>query len=272
MAYKYLMMTTAFHFDYYHPMNYKPYPEDYWAKIQQTILDVNLAAKQQNSKAYAVFDADGTLWDMDLGENFFNFQIDQRCVDLPSHPWNHYLEMKKVNNDPRSAYLWLAQINAGKSLDQVRNWAKQAFAAIQPVPIFTEQKKIIDLFHKNEIEVFIVTASIKWAVEPGAMALGIDSDHVIGVETEVDGGLITDKAILPITYKSGKLEALLKRTNNTMPFFASGNTIGDIDLLNAATHLQLAVSAASRDDRIFQSENELLKIAELNNWLRHRFV
>lgn len=249
-------------------MNYKPFPDQFWSKITQTLKTL----KEQNVKLYAAFDADGTLWDTDLGENFFQYQIDQKCVPLPANAFDHYLQMKKINNDPRAAYAWLAQINAGQTVDQVREWSQDAFNSIAPSPIFSEQRKMVDLLLQNDVQIFVVTASIKWAVEPGARALGLSNDSVIGVETEVVNKKITDKTILPVTYRSGKVDAFLKATGNVKPFFASGNTSGDIELLQAATHLQLAVSAASRDDKLFRAENELMEVAEKNNWMRHRFI
>lgn len=220
----------------------------------------------------AAFDADGTLWDIDLGENFFQYQIDNKQINLPQDPWNHYFEMKKVNDDPRNAYVWLAQINAGQKLADVQTWAQKAFDEIQPKPIFSEQKKLIELLLENSVQVYIVTASIKWAVEPGAKALGLTSENVIGVETEVLNGVISDKPINPITYRQGKVDALLKKTSQIKPFLCSGNTIGDYELLKSASHLQLAVSAASRDDKLFKSENELIQKAIEHNWWNHRFV
>ncbi|MFN3696107.1 MAG: HAD family hydrolase [Pseudobdellovibrio sp.] len=249
-------------------MNYKPYPPEFWNKIENTIIDL----KKLNVDLIAAFDADGTLWDVDLGENFFQYQIDQCHIPLPNNPFNHYLEMKKINNDPRNAYVWLAQINRNISLSQVRSWANEAFQAIQPKPIFSEQQKLIQIFRKHNIKIYIVTASIKWAVEPGAIALGLNYDNVIGVETVVQNDIITDVPVLPITYKQGKVDALLKQTNNIRPFFASGNTMGDFELLTSATHLQLAVSAASRDDKLFKTEFELQEKAKTLNWLNHRFI
>jgi phosphoserine phosphatase len=218
------------------------------------------------------FDADGTLWDTDLGENFFQHQIDNNQVSLPADPWGNYYDLKKINNDPSSAYVWLAQINKNQKLVDVQGWAQTAFDSILPKPIFSEQKKLIDLLLKNDVQIYIVTASIKWAVEPGARALGLTADNVIGVETVVTNGIITDTQVAPITYRAGKVEALLKKTNNIKPFLSSGNSIGDYELLQCATDIKLAVSAASRDDKLFKSENELLTLATENNWWRHRFI
>lgn len=249
-------------------MNYKSFPSEYWSEIEKTLSTL----KQQNVPLIAAFDADGTLWDTDLGENFFQYQIDNKLVPLPADPWQHYLDMKKENGDPRNAYAWLAQINHGVSLQQVQQWSQLAFNSIQPKPLFSEQKKLIDLFLKHQVQIYIVTASIKWAVEPGARALGLTFENVIGVETAVVDGLVTQEKLHPITYRQGKVEALLKHTNGQVPFFACGNSIGDLELLESASHLKLAVSAASRDDKLFKSENELMTKATENNWWRHRFI
>lgn len=248
-------------------MNYKPYPNEFWTNIEKTILELKNAQKP----LIAAFDADGTLWDTDLGENFFHYQIDHKQVPLPPNPFEHYLEMKKINNDPRQAYVWLAQINQGKSVEQVRTWAKEAFESIKPNPIFTEQQRLIELLKNHGAKIYIITASIKWAVEPGAIAIGLGADNVIGVETAVKDGIITDTPVLPITYRTGKVEALLAQTKQA-PFLAAGNTMGDFELLQSATHLRLAVSAASRDDRLFKTELELATEAKSKNWMHHRFI
>jgi HAD superfamily phosphoserine phosphatase-like hydrolase len=249
-------------------MNYKPFPNEFWQKIESTIKEL----KAGSSELIAAFDADGTLWDVDLGENFFQFQIDHKKVKLPSDPWNHYHEMKKINDDPRDAYLWLAQINAGQSVAQIRAWAQSAFDSIAPSPLFSDQKKLIDLLKSHGVRIYVVTASIKWAVEPGARAMGLQNEDVIGIETAIKDGLLSNEAILPITFRAGKVAALLKATKNQRPFFSSGNSIGDFELLENATHLQLAVSAASRDDRLFRSENELMAKAQHLGWWNHRFI
>lgn len=247
-------------------MKYKAYSKEIWDRIN-TALDYALA---KDAEPVAAFDADGTLWDTDLGEAFFHYQIDNKLVDLPADPWNHYQELKK--QDPTVAYLWLAQINKGQKIEVVQQWAAAAMKDISPVPVFDEQRKIIELFKSKGVQVYIITASVKWAVEPGAQLMGLSADSVIGVETEIENSLITDKQKGVITYQMGKVEALLERTNSKKPFFASGNTMGDFQMLNTSTSLAMAVSAANQDDRLFRTENDLLKIAEQKAWLHHRFI
>ncbi|MGZ3742575.1 MAG: HAD family hydrolase [Pseudobdellovibrionaceae bacterium] len=247
-------------------MKYKEYSKEIWNRINSA-LDYALA---KDSQPIAAFDADGTLWDTDLGETFFQYQIDHKLVPLPHSPWEFYQELKR--KDPNEAYLWLAQINHGQKLEVIHQWAEHALKASSPVPVFAEQKKIVELFLSKGVKIFIITASVKWAVEPGAKLLGLDRDSVIGVETSIENELITQKQKGIITYQMGKVEALLERTKGKKPFFASGNTMGDFQLLNSASDLALAVSAANQDDRLFRAEHDLQTIAEQKAWVRHRFI
>lgn len=249
-------------------MKYKEYSGEIWDRIHRSLNDV----LRQDPHPVAAFDADGTLWDTDLGEAFFQYEIDRKLVPLPPEAWNHYQELKKKNNDPREAYLWLAQINKDVPLKQVRVWAHQAVQSQHPVPVFSEQKKLIDLLQQKGVEVFIVTASIKWAVEPGAELLGLDFDHVIGIETEVENDLVSERQKGLITYRQGKVDALLERTHGKKPFLTCGNTMGDFHLLESATHAALAVSAAAREDALFKTEAELQEKARQQGWLSHRFI
>ena len=119
-----------------------------------------------------------------------------------------------------------------------------------------------------------MTASIKWAVEPGAKRLGLDFDHVLGVETAVDNGVLTDKAAGYMTYKEGKPAALLQVLGGRRPFFCSGNSTGDTALLACATHAALAVGAArpeTHGEDLYKSEVGLREAAKKQGWLIHEF-
>ncbi|MGZ3769257.1 MAG: HAD family hydrolase [Bdellovibrio sp.] len=247
-------------------MKYKDYSADIWTRINTTLDQV----LKEDSTPIAAFDADGTLWDIDLGENFFQYQIDNKLVELPPNPFDHYERMKL--EDTRKAYLWLAQICRGHKLEQIHKWAAEAVHSLSPLPVFPEQKKLIELFLSRGVKVFVVTASIKWAVEPGAEFLGLGKGDVIGVETYVQDGLVSDEQKGVISWREGKVEALMLATQGKKPFFCSGNTMGDFHLLQSATHLQLAVSAAHQDEKLFKTETELQENASKHSWMAHRFV
>src|SRR5438445_5363556 len=105
-------------------MKYKDYSQDIWTRLHSTLDQV----LKSDSHPVAAFDADGTLWDIDLGESFFHHQIDNKLVELPNNPWEHYQNLKAA--DPVKAYLWLAQICQNKELKTVHEWAKDSLKGI----------------------------------------------------------------------------------------------------------------------------------------------
>ena len=238
------------------------------AKLEKLLND--LERMRPKGRAIAAFDADGTLWNTDLGEGLFSYEINNDTVPLPENPWQHYQYLKDHVSHP-AAYLWLAQINKGVSIDLVREWAAAAVAEMHPVPVFPEAVRIIEHLKKLEVEVYIVTASIKWAVEPGAHLLGLTPDDVIGIETEVVDGIVTEKQKGPITWRKGKVEGLLARTGGVAPYFAAGNTEGDLFLLESATDLRLVMSAAPEGSENYPTEQAMLKIAQQRDWHSFRY-
>lgn len=249
-------------------MKYKQYSPEDWNRIEKAVEK----ALATDPAPVAAFDADGTLWDTDLGEAYFNYKIDNRLVKFPEDPWNYYVELKKNPAGPGEAYLWLAQVLSGQMLEQARAWADDAVIANHPTPIFPEQKRLIEFLLSKGVHVMIVTASVKWAVEPGARLLGLTNENVIGIETFVENGRLTDKLKGTITHRQGKADAILKFTGGKRPFLAAGNTMSDFELIESATDIHIAVSAASRDDRLFKTEDELQKIARAKNWIAYRAI
>jgi phosphoserine phosphatase len=239
-----------------------------WSTIETTLRE---AARIATGPLIAAFDADGTLWDADAGETFFDWQIHNSGLATLKgiDPWARYKELK--NPDPRVGYVWLAQISAGTSLRQVREWATDCFKSLGPWPVFESQRRLITLLRSLGYEVYVVTASIKWAVEPVAALLGIDHDHVIGIETEVRDGIVTDIVKPPITWRDGKAEGLLARTRGVRPVLCAGNTYGDIALLSCATHVRLALSTQDRAGGLFDEETKLVEHASAEKWHIHPF-
>lgn len=210
------------------------------------------------------------MWDTDLGEALFSYQIENKLVPLPADAWGHYNWMKEHVNHP-AAYLWLAQICKDVPLTLVREWAEKGVAS-KPLPIFESQQRVIAKLKELDVEIYIVTASIKWAVEPGALRLGLTHDAVLGIETEVVNGLVTDKQKGVITYREGKAQALLAHTGGVAPYFASGNTEGDKWLLEGASALRLVMSAAPEGSENWPTESRMLALAKERGWYSHRYV
>jgi HAD superfamily phosphoserine phosphatase-like hydrolase len=237
-------------------------------KMDQIKKEVRAALKAGASPV-AAFDADGTLWKMDMGENFFQYKIDHKLVSLPADPWAHYEMLKKRSNP--EAYLWLAQILEGKTLEQTREWAQKSVDTYPGgVPVFPWMKEIISFLKAEGIEVYIVTASIKWAVEPAAKLAGVAFENVLGIETEVVGGLVTTKQKGLITYREGKPAALIERTQGQKPVFAAGNTMGDFALLESASHVRFVNVSDQPTEHNYPTEQEVLGFAKSRGWHWHQ--
>lgn len=139
-------------------------PFGFTPQLDDRILsDLESLLKKVPKPWYAAFDADGTLWDTDVGEMFFRYQI-QHCglPDLPADPWAHYCEMKETQY--RDACIWLAQINRGQKISQVQQWAHTNVHRNTPLPVFSAQKNLIKFLISREVKVVIVTASIQWEI------------------------------------------------------------------------------------------------------------
>ncbi|MBY0315757.1 MAG: haloacid dehalogenase-like hydrolase [Bdellovibrionales bacterium] len=223
---------------------------------------------------YAAFDADGTLWDSDVGENFFQFQIDH--CDLAAlkgiDPWEHYLSLKKKH--PPEAYLWLAQICSGFSLAQVRLWAQKA-VELRPPEVFESQKILVAELVKRNVQVYVVSASVHWAVEAALSTVGLPLTSAMGVKTKVVGGNITKTQDGPITWRAGKAEALMLATKGIPPIFCSGNSSGDVQLLQCSVGDALAIQTQSRSSQhqsLYADEQSLLTIAQEQGWWVHSFI
>lgn len=249
-------------------MEKNAFSDDLLKTLQQQVLDAMAANKGPH---YAAFDADGTLWDSDLGEQFFQYQIDH--CDLPTlknvDPWQYYEETKKA--DPIKAYLWLAQISKGQSLEQVRAWAKKSVEK-SGARVFESQKKMIAWLQSVGVEVFIVTASIQWAVEPAGFLAGVPFENVMGIQTRVDDdGIVTDEQEGPITWRQGKAEALLARTKGVAPVFCAGNTLGDISLIETSVGAKLCIQTQIEENGLFEEEQKLFEHAKEHGWPIHHF-
>lgn len=227
-----------------------------------------LTKKRPSGPAVAAFDADGTLWDIDMGESFFDYVIKNQLVPLPRDPWSFYFELQD-RASKEAAYLWLAQIFKGIPLEQVRAWAKESVESIHPIPVFDFQKKVISHLLGLGVDVYIVTASIKWAVEPAAHLVGLAPEKVLGIETVLEDGRIGMRKKGTLTYREGKPKRLLEATGGVRPFFCSGNTEGDLELLRSATDVRFVMSNTVEAHPNFETEQVMLDMARSEGWYYH---
>lgn len=226
-------------------------------------------ARNEKGRKIAVFDADGTVWRHDVGEGFFQYQIKNALIPPENYPahidlWEEYL--KGTKTDAKRIYSWLAQLQKGIPEKELRKWSRNFFEKTFRDSVHMEVAKLILQLKREGFEVWICSASMRWAVEPRAAALQVDPDKVIAIETEVAGGVITDKLIEPIPFKEGKREALIKKLDGIQPLFVAGNSNGDTGMLEHARDFQLVIASSNPGGLHFESEQAIQKIARERGW------
>ena len=253
-------------------MTYKVFSKSMAHHIKSVVQHLGSKA---SSPLFAAFDADGTLWDMDISEVFFKYQIQELSIDIPHFLIEQY-EYLRVHQTEK-ALIELSYLNVGHKLSQVRCWATACYEKHKDhIPIFPAQKALIEHLQEQGVRVYIVTGSCKWAVEPFAKVFNIDPDHVIGTEMQVKDNIVTER-LKRLAYYEGKVEGLLDATKGIKPFLVAGNTLPDQPLLHLATHIKLAIQStkASSQSSLYKSEQKLKAIAlqqgRENGWFHHQF-
>ena len=220
---------------------------------------------RDGDQMFAAFDADGTLWPCDVGRDFFCYQIKEGLL-------------KEKTQDPRadfdricreqsrvSALLWLSQIQSGFSIDQMEQWVRD-FLKQNNTEIFLFQKELINWLIDKNVQVFIVSSSLKWILDKALQKYDFPKVNIIGVETIVEKNIITDKVVFPAPINKDKVLAFQKRSKGINPIFVAGNTLSDQALLELATHARLVVTTARPGEVNYPSERKLLNIAQSRNW------
>jgi len=225
--------------------------------------DINKALEDPKTNKIAAFDADGTCWFSDVGRDFFEYQIQKKFFKGPRLNWNDYNQQEAVNIT--QGLLWLAQILQGFHVDEVRAFGREFNQAMRP-HFIDHQSEIVEFLRSQGVEVYIVTASVKWTIEAAAEEFGVKAENVIGVETEVKDGIITNVQKGHMTWADGKVKALMERTGGQRPFYVSGNTMSDVPMMHESTHIAKLIHSADNKHGIYQSELQALDEARKNKW------
>ena len=186
-----------------------------------------------------ITDADGTLWSDDIGEAFLRALADDGALVSPEaqgiEVWAEY--ERRVEIDRASGFAWAVQVMAGMSEAEVVRRADALASAFVPKHLFPEMKTLLD----RSAETWIVSASNHWIVRAAAPLIGIPADRVLGIRVTVDGGRLTSTLIDPVTYAQGKADAIRQHIGR-MPSLVSGDSRGDLEMMQLATGAALVVS------------------------------
>ncbi|MEW6430685.1 MAG: HAD family hydrolase [Myxococcota bacterium] len=203
-----------------------------------------------------VFDADGTLWRGDVGEDLLRLLGQRRLLGAASDGvFARYEQLLK--RDPSAAYAFAVEVLAGFAEAELQRVCDDFFAERYAGRVFRFVRPLLARLTHAGLTPWICSASPRWAVLPGARALGIEPAHVIGVTCAVEDGVLTGRVDQPVTCGPGKVTWLER--HGVQPVLAFGNGDLDVDMLAAAAR---AVVVAPLDG----PDNALVAEAKRRGW------
>lgn len=191
---------------------------------------------------------------------------------------------KTVTLTQNEPYAWVNQLQAGYSPDEIRDIAmaayfENAYAAQGDVQtlgthagvthwirIYDQMRDLVETLQENGFDVWIVTASPQFVIEPIAELVNVPRDHVIGIRTTIVNGKTTttlqgcggiaDGPDAPITFDTGKRcwinKVIFHEPDANQlgvnpdparrPTLSAGDSDTDIAFVKDATGLKLAIN------------------------------
>jgi phosphoserine phosphatase len=204
------------------------------------------------------FDGDGTLWDGDVGEDYFHavvahgdfreparaqmvreaeehgLRADGTGKELATRLYADYLPGRYPEDRVCELMTWAC---AGWTRSEVDAFAGGVLAgAGLGGRLHAEVHKVIGWARREGIEVFLVSAS-PWAIiDCAARFVGIEPARAIGAHPRYEGDRMLPECERPIPYGPGKVRHLRARIGADRPLYgAFGDNAFDIALLSEAS-------------------------------------
>jgi phosphoserine phosphatase len=113
-----------------------------------------------------------------------------------------------------------------------------------------ESVDILEALIALQFEIWAVSGSNAWSVEPVFRRFGVPPGRVIGIELEVRGGVLAESTAGPVPIRAGKIDAMNARGVRT-PVLAASDSKNDIPLLLASSGLRIRINSHGRDTAEF---------------------
>lgn len=168
-----------------------------------------------------------------MGEDLLRFLAAERL--LPGAGKGVYAAYERhVQVDAARGYAFAVEVMAGLDERRLEELSRDFFDRRFAGRIFPWVRPLLARLRREEVEIWLCSASPRWVVEAGARCLGIPAEQVIGVSCEVKAGKLTGRVQEPVSAGPGKVAWLERR--GVVATLAAGNGALDLDMLAAAVH------------------------------------
>jgi phosphoserine phosphatase len=221
------------------------------------------------------FDADGTIWDVDVGVSIFEALLDRgdvrpeaeealiadaRRFNIPLPPGGGAMGAARALHQAffdgsypdDLAYAMNAWAFAGHTEAEADAIAQDVLRSLRVAerirPAF---RRLIEWAAGRGVDAYVVSASPIWIIRAGAALLGLPADRGIAMAPAVRGGVIEPRIEGAICYGDGKLVKIRATRPGAVLLGAFGDSAWDAAMLRAA-RVPVAVTPSEK----------LLEIAE----------
>lgn len=211
------------------------------AATEQRLDEFFEATRGHSGRKVAVFDGDGTV----LGQTPHYLADECMYAYARRRPEKHPEVIRRIKGQSNVSLPYVrgrVEFLAGDSLAVVRELGRDCFRTMYGDKIFEPMRALIHRLQENDFEVWVVTASPE-ALYQGFLSdeLGIPITRVIGVKSEIHGGIVTDRIIEPVPQDEGKLAAI-ESFIQARPLLVAGNSRGDREMIEHSAGLKMIVN------------------------------
>ena len=185
----------------------------------------------------AAFDCDGTLWSGDVGETFFDWELEQGNIarDTVGHYMRgRFAAYRRGEVDETTMCGELVTMHQGVPEPVLMNAAINFFEKHFVAQIFPEMRDLVRRLQESGCEIWIVSASNEWVIRAGMKYFGIPHDRILATTVELDNGIVTNR-LVRVPCGPGKSQALRVVVTKELDA-AFGNSLWDSEMLAMAKH------------------------------------
>jgi len=113
-----------------------------------------------------------------------------------------------------------------------------------------EPVTLLNALQDHHFDVWAVSGSNRWSVEPVFRALGVPHERVIGIDLLENGGVLLPRTEQPVPIRAKKVEVLKKHTK-LQPLLVASDSRNDIPLLLYSDEVKVLVNSRRRNSADF---------------------